>query len=88
MLKRDFNSFTEAMEWIIKDHPGSDTDTNSSIAGSLLGALYGYNNLDKQTKLNYEQITTQDVTKYLHPRPVKYQPSNMFKLAEKLVDLL
>ena len=88
MLKREFSSFSDAMKWIIADHPGSDADTNASIAGALLGALYGYNLLDEQTKKNYTQIITQDVTKYLHPRPLTYQPSKMAELSQKLIELL
>lgn len=87
MLKREFESFSDAMHWIINDHPGSDTDTNASIAGGLLGALYGFHALDKQTKENYTQITTQDVSKCLHSRPLKYAPSKLFDLCKELLNM-
>jgi len=31
-----FDTYLEAMKFIIKDNPGSDTDTNGAIAGALL----------------------------------------------------
>jgi ADP-ribosylglycohydrolase len=36
-----FGRFDEAMRWVIAGHPGSDSDTNASIAGALLGARLG-----------------------------------------------
>jgi ADP-ribosylglycohydrolase len=45
----NYETFQEAAEFIIKDHPGSDTDTNCSIAGALFGAYYGYNKISEET---------------------------------------
>ena len=39
-----FTSFEHAMKWVV-EHPDSDTDTNAAIAGGLLGAHLGLQNM-------------------------------------------
>lgn len=38
-------SYSQLMAWVVKDHPGSDTDTNAAIAGALVGAILGWSAL-------------------------------------------
>lgn len=47
-------NYPDAMRWIIAGNKGSDTDTNASICGYLLGILFGYEALcsDPQTLEN------------------------------------
>ncbi len=40
-------TFAELMTWVIAGHPGSDTDTNAAIAGGLIGAIIGWDELIK-----------------------------------------
>lgn len=42
------------MTWIIKEHPGSDTDTNAAITGALFGAYLGYDHLYALNELQTE----------------------------------
>lgn len=55
---KNFDSFQDAMDWIIREHPGSDTDTNGAIAGAMIGAHFGYEKLSKEsrTKINIERL--------------------------------
>ena len=43
-------NFEDGMDFIYKNFMGGDMDTIMSISGALLGALYGYNNMEKETK--------------------------------------
>ena len=54
----NYRSFQSAMEFIIKDHPHSDTDTNACIAGALFGAHLGFDALaqESNTKINISKI--------------------------------
>lgn len=52
----NYDSFEEAVEFVINQHPGSDTDTNCSICGALFGAWLGFE------KLNLEPLTKQNIT--------------------------
>lgn len=49
-------TYTEAMRFIITI-PNSDTDTNACIAGALLGAYYGYEQLSAEQQYNIDVIT-------------------------------
>jgi ADP-ribosylglycohydrolase len=50
-----YETFEDAMKFIIKDHPYSDSDTNASVAGALFGCLLGYEALKK------EDITSKNI---------------------------
>jgi len=73
-----YRSFTEAMNFIIL--LGGDTDTNSSIAGSLIGALIGYNALEKEQKKNIEVMK-----KARYDRPEEYYVDNIDKLLSTIL---
>jgi ADP-ribosyl-[dinitrogen reductase] hydrolase len=49
-----FNSYTEAINYIIKQK--GDTDTNACIASYVLGAYYGYNKVKKEQINNLNKI--------------------------------
>lgn len=46
-----FNTYIDGIDWIIREHNNSDTDTNCCIAGALMGIYYGYNNLDQNENI-------------------------------------
>lgn len=50
--------FQESMDWIIGQHPGSDTDTNGAIGGALLGAYHGYEQMmqESRTQVNHQRL--------------------------------
>jgi ADP-ribosylglycohydrolase len=52
------DTYLEAMNFIIKDNPGSDTDTNGAIGGALFGACAGFSGLvqNEEMKINIEKI--------------------------------
>ena len=75
----NFNSLEQALEFIIKDHPGSDTDTNASICGALFGAWLGFD------KINQEELTKQNIVKINR----YWSTSNsIYKLTPELFDRL
>lgn len=76
--------YNRAMEWII-NHPGSDTDTNAAIAGSLLGALIGFKELKKNpiTKKNIKIMINCDVENGPTPRPEKYTMKQFYDLTRR-----
>jgi ADP-ribosylglycohydrolase len=80
-------SFEDSMKWIIKDHPGSDSDTNAAICGSFLGALNGYTALisNEKTKNNISKIRELSTTET--GRPEKLSLKNLVKVSEELVKI-
>jgi len=40
-----FFILVEIMQWVIDDNPESDTDTNESITGALIGSIFEYEKL-------------------------------------------
>jgi ADP-ribosyl-[dinitrogen reductase] hydrolase len=50
-----YDTFEEAMNFVIEKHPGSDTDTNASITGALFGAMLGLE------KMKSEKITNKNI---------------------------
>lgn len=53
---KNFDNFEKAMKWVITSQRGSDT--NASIAGALLGAYLGFDEImsHSKSKYNYELI--------------------------------
>lgn len=78
-------SYSRIMEWIIRDHPGSDTDTNAAITGAVVGALKGASVIlsDPIMKENYEKVSMPIGIETQFPRPKMYQPYDLLALAEK-----
>lgn len=74
-----FPTYSDAIEFVVKDHPGSDSDTNAAITGALLGAYFGYQNIIKTEKENFEIVLNLDFG-----RPEKYSPTQFFELTENL----
>lgn len=83
------SSYAEAINWVIGEHPGSDTDTNAAIVGGLMGALYGYNALMKepQTGENITILRNMDTTTGDLPRPPEYTLHDFDELTQKLYDI-
>lgn len=79
-----FNDYEEAVGWIIRKHPGSDTDTNACIAGALLGAILGYEKMtSKPTTIeNIKIVLSVDIENSPTPRPSYYTPQDFYVLIE------
>jgi ADP-ribosyl-[dinitrogen reductase] hydrolase len=75
------SSYQEAMDWIIGRHPGSDTDTNASIAGALLGAKLGYTALyrEERTRINVGRVEA-----YFATTPSSYKVASFSDLTRRL----
>jgi len=84
-----FSDYASAIQWIISAHPGSDTDTNACIAGALLGALFGFQSLqsDPITAANIEIVIKCDTSRGPTPRPIKYNPTDFYILADQAYQL-
>jgi len=84
-----YNNYSEAINWLIGENIGSDTDTNACIVGGLLGALYGYENLikDEQTKENINIVRSIDTKNGDLPRAIEYSLHDFDELTEKLYDI-
>lgn len=76
-----FDTYHDAIDWVIS-HPGSDTDTNAAIAGSLLGAYYGYEAMrsDDRTRYNLDTVLACRPT----DRPMKYSLYDFDQLTSSL----
>ncbi len=83
-----FDDPREAMDWVIR-HPGSDTDTNGCICGSLLGAYYGFDYVmkDEITKENWRLVKNCDPSKGDVPREDKYLLKDFDSLCKDLVSI-
>ncbi len=63
---------------------GGDTDTNGAIAGALLGALAGYQEMEKEEGANLTILVNADTTKGDFPRPELYLPNTLDELTYEL----
>lgn len=85
-----FDNYSDAMEWIIKEHPGSDTDTNACIAGALIGAILGFTKIENEPNQEYNidiLLSAHENNKY-RPRPIEYTPYDFYELTEKACDFM
>lgn len=84
-----FDNYSEAMNWIIAENKGSDTDTNACIAGVMLGAILGLNKMKEETLTgkNIEILLNSDVNNGPTPRESQYQPHDFYILTVKAYDL-
>lgn len=81
-----FTDYEEAMQWVIHEHKGSDTDTNACIAGALLGALLGFQALVTKpiTEQNIDILLNMDISQSPTVRPAYYVPNDFFELMEQV----
>lgn len=82
-----FPTYTAAMDWIIRQHPGSDTDTNACIAGALLGAVFGFQTLQAQEGDNITILLSVPFTAEPTPRPLDYTPHDFYAVTEAAFQL-
>ncbi len=84
-----FNDFSKAMEWIIKDNKGCDTDTNAAIAGAMLGAILGFERVKSEplTNINIEILLNADTKNGPTKREDYYQPFDFYELTEQAYKL-
>jgi ADP-ribosylglycohydrolase len=74
----NFNNYFDAMEWIIKNHPDSDTDTNAAIAGAVLGSYYGFNKLTQSS--TFAKNTNCLINLQSNSRSCKYRINDFYDL--------
>lgn len=81
VITSDMN-YSDAMRFIIT-HKGSDTDTNACIAGALLGAKLGFDNLNKEpdTARNIQILLNTNNADSTH-RPIEFLPHDFYSLTE------
>ena len=79
----------EALDWVIGQHPNSDTDTNAAIAGGLMGALLGYSALlsEPRTAENLQILRACDTRGGDLPRPVEYTLHDFDDLTRQLHEI-
>jgi ADP-ribosyl-[dinitrogen reductase] hydrolase len=79
-------TMAEALDWVIGQHPRSDTDTNAAIAGGLMGALLGYNALvsEPRTAENIAILRACDTRSGDLPRPLEYTLHDFDDLTQQL----
>lgn len=79
-----FDNYANAMEWVISSQPGSDTDTNASISGALIGAILGFNAMQDESKTskNINILLQVDATTSPTSRPLEYNPKDFYTLTE------
>jgi ADP-ribosyl-[dinitrogen reductase] hydrolase len=73
------NTFYDSMINIIKR--GGDTDTNCAIAGGLLGAFYGYKNIDQEWISSIKNVDRG--VKFIAPSQVDIYIDELIKLISK-----
>jgi len=78
-------TYGELMRWVIGDHPKSDTDTNAAIAGSLIGALMGWDRLLAEEQANIDIMLNMTETEI--PRPPQYGLGDMEEICQALTHL-
>ena len=85
--KKSFRSFRQAIDWVIR--LGGDTDTNGAIAGGLLGAYIGFNQMieDKVTHDNIFILLNHDPSQGDFPRADKYHPKTMYEVSRQLAEI-
>jgi ADP-ribosylglycohydrolase len=65
-------TISEALDWVIMSHPGSDTDTNACIAGAMYGYYRGYESFDQRARSNFEIVRNCTTLNGQDIRPTKY----------------
>jgi ADP-ribosyl-[dinitrogen reductase] hydrolase len=83
------STLQEALDWVIGQHPGSDTDTNAAITGGLIGALRGYTALmsESRTAENIAILRACDTRGGDLPRPVEYTLHDFDELTRQLHEI-
>lgn len=64
---------------------GGDTDTNAAIAGSLLGTVAGFQELEREFSHDINIINRVNTALGKFPRPLSYHPIIIPRLTQKLV---
>lgn len=82
LVSLHFSRATEAIDYIVR--LGGDTDTNASIAGSLLGARLGYEAVHEERPGVLDTVLACDTTTGDVPRPVEYTPHDLDELVSAL----
>jgi ADP-ribosyl-[dinitrogen reductase] hydrolase len=77
-----FGNYSTAIDWIIGNHPGSDSDTNAAITGALLGAYYGLNAMTQESAFNYN---IKVIMSAVPDRPPEYRVSDLGSLINGVI---
>jgi len=76
-----FKSYSEGIKWVITSQPGSDTDTNACIAGALLGAIVGFEDISSTMKYNIDLVIS--LNSVSTPRQEEYLLKDFYQLTEQ-----
>lgn len=84
MIITSFDNYSEAMNWVITSQKGSDTDTNACIAGAMLGAIIGLDQMktEPNTSRNIDILLNTNIDLGPTPRPAKYSTRDFYELME------
>jgi ADP-ribosylglycohydrolase len=84
-----FSDYQSSIDWVIGQHPNSDTDTNACITGALVGALLGYTSLNQESRTgkNITILRNCDTNTGELPRPPIYGLSDFDHLTKQLTEL-
>lgn len=77
-----FDNYKDAIDWVIR--LGGDTDTNGCISGAVLGAYYGYTEVEKVEGENIEILLSCDTTGGDLVRDERYRMTDVKTLAHNL----
>lgn len=80
-------TYSGAMKWIIES--GGDTDTNAAIAGALVGALVGYENMTKEPHMidNLKIMIASTTEGSVYERQPEYQLVDAAQLAQSMYNI-
>lgn len=84
---RELKTFREVIDAVIRY--GGDCDTNAAIVGAIHGKYHGFEKMmeDPVTKNNWEIIINAKTEEGDFPRPGKYHPKNIPRIASELAKL-
>ena len=81
-----YESYTELLAWVIPQ-VGSDSDTNAAIAGAIMGAKLGSNQLVKEQANNISVLLGVNVNEGPTPRQAKYTLTDFNELMQATLKL-
>jgi ADP-ribosyl-[dinitrogen reductase] hydrolase len=81
-----YTTFQEAMDWVIGENIGSDTDTNACIVGAMMGAHLGFDAMCREEKTGHNMSAVLACRTKNSPlvRPEEYTLGDFYDLTEKM----
>jgi ADP-ribosylglycohydrolase len=81
----NFNDYKSAIDYII--NKGGDVDTNACIAGAVLGAYYGFDELLSDLTIAENYLILKDVTSIKRNRPLEYSLDDLDTICNNMTSL-